>query len=677
MSRTGAGRGSGGVVALRWIGGGGRSGAARAVASVVVAAMVGVGLVVPASAGDGCTIRGTNGADVLHGTAGDDVICGGLGDDVLVGGGGNDTLVGGVGDDTLDGGEGADRLEGGVGDDVLTGGAGDDTVVGGVGADRLDGGAGADTLTGGTGDDQVDGGAGDDTLNGGLGTDTCDASVGVDTTTGCETVIGSGDPDADSDGDGLPDAREIAAGTDPMRADTDGDGLDDLAEITAGLDPTDAQSDPGVPDGQGDLDGDGVTDAVELADGTWAFRPDTDSDGLDDGAEKAHGTDPSTADTDGDGLLDGAEVTLGADPLASDSDGDGAGDGQATYTREVTGDGARLTVAGSASAVLAASVRAGERTLFDGVPGLLSATVVADVPEPVVSGTLTFGFDAAALPAGHEAAVLHFDEETGTFDRPADQSVDLTTGTATVTTTDFSPFVVADVTEMAAIWAAEITLPREPGTGGANIDAVLTLDSSGSMGWNDPAGQRRTAASSFVDALIEGDLAAVVDFDSRAAVLQQLTGDRDAVKAAIAGIDSRGGTSITAAMDASLAELDARAVAAHQRTVVLLTDGVGGYDPALTARAVASGTTVYTIGLGSGTDQVLLEEIATATGGSSTCWRTPISSTGPSTGSPPTWGSRTPTATVCRTPPRPRAGGTARAGCSSPTRPRRTPTATG
>ncbi|HEY0188901.1 MAG TPA: VWA domain-containing protein [Cellulomonas sp.] len=603
----------------------------RAVAVAAVAALVGVGLVAPASAVDTCTITGTAGDDVLRGTPGPDVICGGLGNDVLEGLGGDDVLIGGVGDDILDGGDGADRLEGGVGDDTLSGGAGDDVLSGGVGADLLDGGEGDDVLTGGNGldvliggpgrdaldgglgDDRIEGGAGDDALNGGLGTDVCDISVGTDTAVGCEELIEATATDGDQDGDGLPDEIEIAAGTDPARADTDGDGLDDLAEVTAGLDPTDPESEPGVPDGQGDLDEDGISDADELADGTWAFRADSDSDGLDDGREEAAGTDPLVADTDGDGLLDGDEVALGADPRVPDTDG--VPDAAATYTRQVTGGGATLTVTGSASAVLAASVGAGEQTLLDGVPGLLSGTVVADVPEPVETGTLTFSFDAGALPAGHEAAVLHLDDETWTFDRPTDQQVDLGTGTATVTTDDFSPFVVADVTEMAAIWADEITLPRESGTGGANIDVVVALDSSGSMAWNDRSRQRVTAASSFVDALIDGDRAAVVTFTDSAAVQQVLTDDRQAVKAAIARVGSLGGTDLSAAMIAALDELDAQGADDHQRAVVLLTDGQGGYDPALTTRTVESGTTVYTVGLGSSTDEVLLDTIATATDG--------------------------------------------------------------
>jgi hypothetical protein len=48
----------------------------------------------------------------------------------------------------------------------------------------------------------------------------------------------------DPDGDGLTNAQEIAAGTDPSRADTDGDGFGDGVEVTAGSNPLDSQSTP-------------------------------------------------------------------------------------------------------------------------------------------------------------------------------------------------------------------------------------------------------------------------------------------------------------------------------------------------------------------------------------------------------------------------------------------------
>jgi alpha-tubulin suppressor-like RCC1 family protein len=46
----------------------------------------------------------------------------------------------------------------------------------------------------------------------------------------------------DSDGDGITDESELAAGTDPSNPDTDGDGMSDGAEVAAGSDPNNASS---------------------------------------------------------------------------------------------------------------------------------------------------------------------------------------------------------------------------------------------------------------------------------------------------------------------------------------------------------------------------------------------------------------------------------------------------
>lgn len=80
----------------------------------------------PGDTGDDCTIRGTEGDDVLVGTPGADVICGYGGNDVLRGLRGADRLLGGDGDDTLFGHRGGDTLLGGAGDDIARGGRGQD-----------------------------------------------------------------------------------------------------------------------------------------------------------------------------------------------------------------------------------------------------------------------------------------------------------------------------------------------------------------------------------------------------------------------------------------------------------------------------------------------------------------------------------------------------------------------
>src|SRR5262249_50314523 len=107
----------------------------------------------------------------------------------------------------------------------------------------------------------------------------------------------------DSDGDGLPDAFEIANGGDPNDSDTDDDGVPDGAEIEPLT----------------DTDGDKIPNFLDA---------DSDNDGLFDGTELGYGC--SSAGTD---LAAGtciADADMGAtttSPIASDTDGGGAADG--------------------------------------------------------------------------------------------------------------------------------------------------------------------------------------------------------------------------------------------------------------------------------------------------------------------------------------------------------------
>jgi hypothetical protein len=74
----------------------------------------------------------------------------------------------------------------------------------------------------------------------------------------------AGDPDAD----GLTNAQEHAAGTNPTVADTDGDGMSDGFEVNHGLDPLlQDQDGNGTPDGADDWDGDGTPNATDSTPG--------------------------------------------------------------------------------------------------------------------------------------------------------------------------------------------------------------------------------------------------------------------------------------------------------------------------------------------------------------------------------------------------------------------------
>ncbi len=153
-----------------------------------------------------------------------------------------------------------------------------------------------------------------------------------------EIAAGTDPNNVDSDGDGVEDGQEKADGTNPLDKDSDGDGVEDGQEKIDGTNPLDKDSDnDGVEDGQekadgtnpldNDSDDDGVFDGQEKADGTNPLDKDSDNDGVEDGQEKADGTNPLKADTDNDGLDDGQEKTRGTDPLNPDTDGDGWSDG--------------------------------------------------------------------------------------------------------------------------------------------------------------------------------------------------------------------------------------------------------------------------------------------------------------------------------------------------------------
>ncbi|MFQ5909874.1 MAG: PKD domain-containing protein [Thermoplasmata archaeon] len=190
-------------------------------------------------------------------------------------------------------------------------------------------------------------------------------------------------------------------------------------------------------------------------------------------------------------------------------------------------------------------------------------------------------------------------------------------------------------------------------------DTVLIIDSSGSMGWNDPMELRQEAATDYVDLMGENDSAAVVVFGrypprsgfprcNRAAWLvhdRHLTETDQYGKAQVKdAIDytrfDSGATNIEKALQVAHMEIlsgysptptelfdcspdfpdpGGNAKEDHAWVEILLTDGLPTHSLSATMDEVQiaayAGIRIFTIGLGGGVDEDYLKDIAYQTGG--------------------------------------------------------------
>ena len=136
------------------------------------------------------------------------------------------------------------------------------------------------------------------------------------------------------------------------------------------------------------------------------------------------------------------------------------------------------------------------------------------------------------------------------------------------------------------------------------------------MAKTDLDARRLDAARAVVDSMVAGDRAAVVDFDSDGDLLEPLTTNKGDLRRAVASIDAAGyptnvGTGVRTALD----ELVDRGRTAAVRGAILIADGAGNYNPALTDEARDAGIVINTVGLGTESDVTVLREIAAGTGG--------------------------------------------------------------
>ena len=157
----------------------------------------------------------------------------------------------------------------------------------------------------------------------------------------------------------------------------------------------------------------------------------------------------------------------------------------------------------------------------------------------------------------------------------------------------------------------------------ANVDVVLTLDRSGSMGTSSYMEPAKNAAKLFVDQMKNGDMVSVVSFSSVAGLNYPLTEITSSTiiaeaKDAITSISSSGGTSIGAGLQISQTELNDGGEGTHPWAIVLLSDGFENevpYVSTILPGILSTKTKIFSIALGSNSDESLLQDMASQTGG--------------------------------------------------------------
>jgi Ca-activated chloride channel homolog len=134
------------------------------------------------------------------------------------------------------------------------------------------------------------------------------------------------------------------------------------------------------------------------------------------------------------------------------------------------------------------------------------------------------------------------------------------------------------------------------------LDLAVLLDTSSSM--SDKMEEMQQAATGFISTLRDGDRAMIVDIKDATKVLQPLTGDVSAARAAIASTIAKGGTALFNGIYLTLKELTKQRAANEEirrQAIVVLSDGedtasLVSFDDVM-AQAKDAGISIYTITL--------------------------------------------------------------------------------
>ena len=146
------------------------------------------------------------------------------------------------------------------------------------------------------------------------------------------------------------------------------------------------------------------------------------------------------------------------------------------------------------------------------------------------------------------------------------------------------------------------------------LDLVLALDMSGSV-TGERLDELRTASQVALEALAKDEKAALLTFSERVSIRSALAGDLGAVRAAMAGVEFPGNTSLVDASYVALAQADA---GTGRGVAIVFSDGVDTGSWLTAASVIESAKRLDVVLFGVSTDAArgsVLEELADASGG--------------------------------------------------------------
>lgn len=406
--------------------------------------------------------------------------------------------------------------------------------------------------------------------------------------------------DKDTDGDQLIDYLETYYKTDVNNVDTDGDTLSDYIEVViTKTNPLSEYTDGNeLSDADTDSDVDGLSNAAEISAGTNPGDSDTDADGLKDGEEKDYATDPLNFDTDSDGASDGVEVVLGYNPVISESDFEVH---REVDTEDSVSPSVDINLKGEQLDTLSINALEDENLFPEDMPGYMGKAYDFSVEGEFDKATISFEFDPLLYNEDAEPTIFYFNEEKQELE---ELKTVISGGVASAEVEHFSTYILIDRKIYYESFEWVDTWENE---GSYNsIEIILVIDDSGSMASNDRNNERLIVAKKLVDNLPKDSKVGVVWFESNVKLLTpELTADREAAKKYLTTeyFKSSGGTQMYSAINQAfnMYESDAEDV---MKAMVVLSDGnSSGTDmhASTIQKAKQENIRIYTVGLGNST----------------------------------------------------------------------------